>query len=80
MKYHNIHVVYTNEAETADQYIETFAKKNASEYDITVATSDHLEQMIIYGAGCHLWNAEELYRRVTEAEQKLRDEFLDKKY
>jgi len=78
--YHNINVVFTKEAETADQYIETFAKKNASEYDITVATSDHLEQMIIYGAGCHLWNAEELYRRVTEAEKKLREEYLNKNY
>ena len=78
--YHNINVVFTKEAETADQYIEAFAKKNASEYDITVATSDHLEQMIIYGAGCQLWNAEELYRRVTEAEQKLREEYLNKNY
>lgn len=78
--YHNINVVFTKEAETADQYIEAFAKKNASEYDITVATSDHLEQMIIYGAGCQLWNAEELYRRVTEAESKLREEYLNKKY
>ena len=78
--YHNINVVFTKEAETADQYIEAFAKKNASEYDITVATSDHLEQMIIYGAGCQLWNAEELYRRVTEAESKLREEYLNKNY
>jgi len=78
--YHNINVVFTKEAETADQYIEAFAKKNASEYDITVATSDHLEQMIIYGAGCQLWNAEELYRRVTEAQEKLREEYLNKSY
>lgn len=78
--YHNIHVVFTKEAETADRYIERFSMENASQYEITVATSDHLEQMIITGAGCHLWNAEELYRRVREAEDKLREEYLDKKY
>ena len=41
--YHNIHVVYTKEAETADQYIEKFAHENGRRYDVTVVTSDGLE-------------------------------------
>ena len=52
LDYHNIHVVYTKEAETADQYIEKFAHENGKKYRITVATSDGLEQIIIRGAGC----------------------------
>ena len=39
-KYHNIHVVYTKEAETADQYIEKLAHKIGGKYRVTVATSD----------------------------------------
>ena len=38
--YHNIHVVYTKEAETADQYIEKFAHDVGKKYRVTVATSD----------------------------------------
>lgn len=58
--YHNIHVVYTKEAETADQYIEKFAHENSRRYDVTVATSDGLEQIIIVGEGCHLMSSREL--------------------
>ena len=58
--YHNIHVVYTKEAETADQYIEKFAHENSHRYDVTVATSDGLEQIIIIGEGCHLISSREL--------------------
>ncbi len=60
LDYHNIHVVYTKEAETADQYIEKFAHENSRRYDVTVATSDGLEQIIIIGEGCHLISSREL--------------------
>ncbi|MCR4598150.1 MAG: TetM/TetW/TetO/TetS family tetracycline resistance ribosomal protection protein [Acetatifactor sp.] len=50
-KHDNIFVVYTKEAETADQYIEKTVHEMASKYRITVATSDGLEQMIIWGDG-----------------------------
>ena len=50
-KYHNIYVVYTKEAETADQYIEKLAHKMGRNHRVTVATSDALEQMIIWGNG-----------------------------
>ncbi len=49
--YGSIHVVYTREAQTADQYIERFAHDNQRKYDITVATSDGLQQIIIRGGG-----------------------------
>lgn len=60
LDYHNIHVVYTKEAETADSYIEKFAQNNRGRYSITVATSDGLEQIIIRGQGCALLSAREL--------------------
>ena len=49
--YHNIYVVYTKEAETADQYIEKTVHKIGRQYQVTVATSDRLEQVIILGQG-----------------------------
>jgi len=76
LDYHNIHVVYTQEAETADQYIEKFAHNNSRNYDITVATSDGLEQIIIRGEGCLLMSSRELEEDVANVEQKLREEHL----
>lgn len=59
LDYKNIHVVYTKEVETADRYIERFAHDNGKKYDITVVTSDGLEQIIIRGAGCRLLSSRE---------------------
>jgi len=53
----NIFVVYTKEAETADRYIERTVHQMASKYRITVATSDGLEQMIIWGDGASRMSA-----------------------
>lgn len=58
--YHNIHVVFTKEAQTADEYIEKFAHGHKHKYKITVATSDALQQVIIRGAGSSLLSAREL--------------------
>lgn len=58
--YGNIHVVYTREAQTADQYIEKFAHDNSKKYSITVATSDGLQQIIIRGSGSAVMSAGEL--------------------
>lgn len=74
--YHNIHVVYTREAEMADQYIEKFAHENARTYDVTVATSDGLEQIIIRGEGCHLFSARDFQEEIRRAEGKMR-EYMD---
>ena len=75
--YHNIHVVYTKEAETADQYIEKFAHENSKKYDVTVATSDGLEQIIIRGQGCKLLSARDLWDEVERARQKNREEYIE---
>ena len=71
-KYHNIHVVYTKEAETADQYIEKVAHEIGRKYLVTVATSDGTEQVIIRGQGCHLLSAKELKEEVEFANKELR--------
>ena len=78
--YHNIHVVYTKEAETADHYIEKFAHENGRKYNVTVATSDGLEQVIIRGAGCLLYSAREFEEEVKAMEEHIRNEYLNKSY
>lgn len=77
MDYHNIHVVYTKEAETADQYIEKFAHDNSHKYKVTVATSDGLEQIIIRGQGCLLLSARELFNEVSELKRELREKYME---
>lgn len=76
--YHNIKVVFTGEAQTADHFIEKFAHSNKDKYHITVATSDGLEQIIIRGAGANLLSARELRNLVHAAEEDLRNEHLNK--
>ncbi|MCH5269201.1 MAG: TetM/TetW/TetO/TetS family tetracycline resistance ribosomal protection protein [Lachnospiraceae bacterium] len=73
--YHNIHVVFTKEAETADQYIEKFAHENAKKYRVTVATSDGLEQIIIRGEGCALLSARDLLFEIERVKKQLREEY-----
>ena len=77
--YHNIHVVYTKEAETADQYIEKVTHEIGRKYQVTVATSDGLEQMIIMGQGARRMSARELKEEIMSTNQELRDLFLNKK-
>ena len=50
-KYHNIYVVYTKEAETADSYIERATYEIGKHHHVRVATSDGAEQLIILGHG-----------------------------
>lgn len=76
--YHNIHVVYTKEAETADQYIEKFAHENGRKYKVTVATSDGLEQIIIRGQGCSLLSARDLWGEICRARKQLKEEYLER--
>lgn len=75
-KYHNIDVVYTKEAETADQYIEKVTHKIGRKYCVRVATSDGLEQLIIMGAGAVRVSARELQEEVMAAGEELRQMFL----
>lgn len=76
IQYHNIHVVYTKEAETADQYIEKLVHDIGKKYDVTVATSDGLEQLIIYGAGARRLSARGLWEEIQRTEQEMREKFM----
>ncbi|HJC41477.1 MAG TPA: NYN domain-containing protein, partial [Candidatus Intestinimonas pullistercoris] len=67
-KYHNIYVVYTKEAETADAYIEkTTYELSRKKYRVRVATSDYAEQMIILGHGALRLSATTFHAEVEQA-------------
>lgn len=72
LKYHNIYVVYTKEAETADQYIEKTVHKIGRQNQVTVATSDRLEQIIIMGQGAQRISAKGLREEIEETNRQLR--------
>ena len=71
--YHNIHVVYTKEAETADQYIEKVTNRIGKKYHVTVATSDRLEQMIVWGQGARRLSALGLLEEVEQINRQIRE-------
>ena len=71
-KYNDIYVVYTKEAETADNYIERTATKLKGKYKVTVATSDRLEQVIIMSKGAVRISARELEEDVKLAKNTLK--------
>ncbi len=74
VKYHNINVVYTKEAETADHYIERTAHEIGKNYDVTVVTSDGVEQVIIRGAGCNLMSSREFWEDVENTEAQISEQ------
>ena len=78
LDYENIHLVYTKEAQTADQYIERFAHDNKKKYDITVATSDNLQQIIIRGSGSAVMSARELKEEIERANEKVMQAYRQK--
>ena len=75
MDYGNLHVVFTREAETADQYIARFATEHEKKYDITVATSDGMIQLIIRGADARLLSARDLRDAVRMKKEELREQY-----
>lgn len=79
MKYHNIYIVYTKEAETADQYIEKTVRRIAKDASVTVATSDGLEQVIILGQGANRMSAPGLKEEIERTLAEVRGEHLGKK-
>ena len=76
MDYHNIHVVFTKEAQTADEYIEKFAHEHKKKYAIVVATSDALQQVIIRGSGAALLSARELKEELEAARERAERAYL----
>lgn len=75
MDYQNIHMVFTKEAETADQYIAKFTLENTKNMDITIATSDGMVQLIIRGAGAKVISARELEIDVDAANHELMEAY-----
>ncbi len=71
--YHNIHVVFTKEAETADQYIEKTVHEIGRKEHVTVATSDALEQMIIWGDGARRMSATGLKDACREVGKQIQE-------
>lgn len=76
--YHNIHVVYTKEAETADQYIEKVTSQIGKKHNVTVATSDRLEQMIVCGQGARRLSADGLKGEIEHANMEIREKIAGK--
>ena len=77
-KYHNIYVVYTKEAQTADAYIEKTVHEIGKKERVTVATSDGLEQPIVFGEGAVRMSARELYEDVKSVQIDIRRDYTDK--
>ncbi len=73
LKYHNLDVVFTREAETADQYIERTAHTYSKNHRVTVATSDAIEQVIIYGAGAIRMSANDFWLEIKNTEDRIRE-------
>ena len=74
--YHNIHIVYTKEAETADNYIARTAARMEGQYQVTVATSDALVQMIIWGKSAIRLSAQGLREEVDKQGQDMKEVYL----
>ena len=71
-QYHNIHVVYTKEAETADMFIERVTHEIGRNRRVRVATSDGMEQIIILGHGALRVSARMFHEEVQNVEKQIR--------
>lgn len=78
LEYHNIHVIFTKEAETADQYIEKVTQQIGRRYQVAVATSDKLEQIIIMGRGAMRLSARDLQKEISETNDEIHTRHLEK--
>ncbi len=72
-RYHNIYVVYTKEAETADAYIEKATYEIAKKYRVRVATSDAAEQLIILGHGALRVSARAFQEEIGFTNRQIRE-------
>ena len=70
-------VVYTKEAQTADAYIEKTARELSKNYKVTVATSDSLEQLIVFGSGAYRMSARTFHQEVEETEARIKKAISD---
>ena len=70
-------IIYTKEAETADQYIEKAAHEISKKYKVTVATSDAIEQVIVMGSGAIRLSARDFWEEIDRTSQLIREK-IDK--
>lgn len=77
IRYHNISVVFTKQAETADTYIERATFEISKKHRVRVATSDGAEQMIVLGHGARRVTASEFKVEVDEANKRMREVIAD---
>lgn len=71
LKHGNVYVVYTKEAETADHYIEKVVHEIGKKYQVTVVTSDYIEQIIIRSQGCLLLSSKEFQKEVQSIQKQI---------
>lgn len=69
--YHNIDIIYTKEQQTADAFIEAISYQTAGKYQVRVATSDGMEQIVILTNGAARMTARELYKDVEETKKEI---------
>ena len=74
VRYHNIYVVYTKEAQTADSYIERAVYEISKEHRVRVVTSDAAEQMIVLGHGALRVAAGEFHDEAIEVQEQIREQ------
>ena len=70
IRYNNIFIIYTKEAETADAYIEKATHEIAKDNDVTVVTSDGMVQLIVLGAGAARMSSRELWDEVQRVSEE----------
>lgn len=68
-----IEIVYTKENETADSYIERIASQLSKNSEVTVATNDYMEQLVVFGGGARRITCSELYGMIENAAAGVRD-------
>lgn len=79
IQYKNIYIVYTKEAETADQYIEKTVHDIGRRHHVTVATSDGTEQVIILGQGARRLSAPGLLDEIRQARKEMREQYMKRR-
>ena len=76
-KYHNIYIVYTKEAQTADMFIERTTHEMSHQYQISVVTSDALEQIIVMAKGASRISSREFVKEVEYLTSVKMKEYLE---
>ena len=71
-------VVYTKEAETADQYIEKTAHEIGKKYSVTVATSDAIEQVIVLSSGAYSLSARDFWEEINRTNELISEKIESK--